>query len=217
MGEQSFVSAELRDRMRGSAAPFATALGRLGLTPNVLTLSGFVISCAAAGLAGVQLWLAAGVVSVLGAVFDMLDGALARATGRTSKLGGFLDSTFDRWGEAVVYAGITAGGVYASAPGVALLAVLAMSSAFMVSYTRAKAESLGFRGEVGIAPRPERIVILAAGLGAAGLTGGPAHGAWLQASLAIIFVLSTITTIQRIWYVRSQAASNDATPKEEQQ
>ncbi len=217
MSERSFVSTELRDRMRGGAAPLATALGRLGLSPNALTLAGFVVSCAAAALAGSQLWLAAGVVSLLGGAFDMLDGALARATGRTSKLGGFLDSTFDRWGEGVVYAGIVTGAVLAGAPSAAFLSALAMTSAFMVSYTRAKAESLGFRGEVGVAPRPERIIILAAGLVASGATGGPAMSMWLQASLAIIFVLSTITTIQRTWYVRDQARSQETASREEQQ
>ena len=209
VGDQSLVSSGLRQRVRGTATPFATVLGRLGLTPNALTVAGFLISGAAAVLAGMQLWLAAGVVSLVGAIFDMFDGALARATGQTSKFGGFLDSTLDRWGEAVVYAGITAGAVYAGAPSAALLAPLAMSSAFMVSYARAKAESLGFGGEVGVAPRPERVLILGAGLIAAGLTDGPAHAPWLQAALATIFALSTITTIQRIWHVRRQAGSQE--------
>ncbi len=75
----------------------------------------------------------------------------------------------------------------------------------MVSYSRAKAESLGFRGEVGIAPRPERIAILAAGLILAGLTGGPTLSPWLQISLIALFVLSSITTLQRIVHVRNQA------------
>ena len=211
MGGQSFVSPESRQRIRNAAVPFATTLGRLGLTPNAMTVLGFLVAGIAAALSGLQLWLAAGVVSVLGASFDMLDGALARAANRTSRFGGFLDSTLDRWGEGVVYAGITAGAVFAGAPLAALLAPLAMASAFMVSYTRAKAESLGFKGEVGIAPRPERVLILGVGLAGAGLTGGPAHGPWLQAALGVLFVLSTITTLQRIWYVRSQAAHQEET------
>ena len=208
-GDQSFVSAESRQRLRAAAAPFASGLGRLGLTPNALTVLGFLVSAGAAVVAGLQLWVLAGIVTVLGGLFDMFDGALARATGRTSKFGSFLDSTLDRWGEAVVYAGITAGAVFAGAPAAAFLATLAMSSAFMVSYTRAKAESLGFRGEVGIAPRPERILILVAGLIAAGLTGGPALSPWLQVSLGILFAISTITVIQRIRYVRRQSISQE--------
>jgi CDP-diacylglycerol--glycerol-3-phosphate 3-phosphatidyltransferase len=205
MRDGSFVSLETRDRLRGGATPFARAFGRVGLTPNGLTVLGFLIAGVAAALAGYQLWFAAGIVSVAGALFDMLDGALARATGTASKFGAFLDSTLDRWGEAVVYVGISAGAVLVREPVTAILAGAAMSSAFMVSYSRAKAESLGFRGEVGIAPRPERIAILAAGLIAAGVTGGPAGGPWLQAALVAVFLLSSITTIQRILSVRAQA------------
>ncbi len=202
----SFISLDTRNRLRGVAVPFARVAGRLGLTPNALTVIGFGISGIAAVLAGYQLWFAAGVVSVAGALFDMLDGALARATGTTSRFGGFLDSTLDRWGEGVVYVGVIAGGVYAGDPLTAILAGASMSSAFMVSYTRAKAESLGFRGEVGIAPRPERIAILAAGLVAAGATGGPAHAPWLQVALGVLLLLSTITAIQRILVVRKQSS-----------
>ena len=139
----------------------------------------------------------------------MLDGALARATGRTSSFGAFLDSTLDRWGEAIVYAGVATGSAAAGAPLAGLLATLAMGSAFMVSYARARAESLGYHGEVGIAPRPERVVILAVGLAAAALGGGPAGGPWLTLALGLLFALSSVTTIQRIGHVRRQAAARD--------
>ena len=207
VGDQSFVPVALRARIRGAAVPLATGFGRLGLTPNALTVVGFLIACAAAAVAGLELWLVAGLVSVGGGLFDLLDGALARATGQASKLGAFFDSTFDRWGEAVLYAGIAYGCVVAGVPLAGLLATLAMSSAFMVSYTRAKAESLGFHGEVGIAPRAERVVLLGIGLFLAGLTGGPARGPWLQVTLGIIFALSTITVIQRIRHVSIQASA----------
>ena len=104
--EGSFVSIETRDRLRGGAAPFARAMGRVGLTPNALTVIGFLISIGAAVLAGYQLWLVAGIVGVVGALFDLFDGALARATGTSSKFGAFLDTTLDRCGEAVVYIGV---------------------------------------------------------------------------------------------------------------
>jgi CDP-diacylglycerol--glycerol-3-phosphate 3-phosphatidyltransferase len=212
MGDGSLVSLETRDRLRGGATPFARAFGRAGLTPNALTVLGFLISVGAAALAGYQLWFAAGVISIAGALFDMLDGALARATGTTSQFGAFLDSTLDRWGEAAVYIGITAGAAFAAEPLTGILAAAAMSSAFMVSYSRAKAESLGFRGEVGIAPRPERIAILAAGLIAAGVVGGAAGLGWLRIALGAIFLLSSITTVQRILYVRNQARAPEAKP-----
>ncbi len=196
---------DLRAGIRDSARPVAVALGRLGLSPNALTVIGFGISCAAGALAAGQLWTAAAVVSVVGAGFDMLDGALARATGRMSAFGAFLDSTLDRWGEGIVYAGVAAGCAAAGVPLAAFVATLAMSSAFMVSYARARAEGLGFHGEVGVAPRPERVVILGLGLAVAGLTGGPAAAPWLTAALFVLFALSTVTTVQRISHVRRQS------------
>lgn len=206
MGEGTLIPIERRQRIRAAVQPYAAGLARTGLTPDMLTVAGFLVSCLAAVLAGFQLWLAAGIVSVLGASFDMLDGAVARATGRVSRFGAFLDSTLDRWGEGVVYAGIVAGASLAAQPLAATLAALAMSTAFMVSYSRAKAESLGWQGEVGIAPRPERVVILGLGLIAAGLSGGPAGGPWLQAALAILLITTTITVLQRITYAHRQAA-----------
>lgn len=206
MGEGTLIPIERRQRIRAAVQPYAAGLARTGLTPDMLTVAGFLVSCLAAVLAGFQLWLAAGIVSVLGASFDMLDGAVARATGRVSRFGAFLDSTLDRWGEGVVYAGIVAGASLAAQPLAATLAALAMSTAFMVSYSRAKAESLGWQGEVGIAPRPERVVILGLGLIAAGLSGGLAGGPWLQAALAILLITTTITVLQRITYAHRQAA-----------
>jgi len=204
-GQGSLLSTEQRDRVRHRVEPYAANLAGVGLTPNALTLIGFGISIVGAILAGLQLWVACGLVATFGAAFDMLDGAVARATGRASKFGAFLDSTFDRWGEAVVYAGIAYGCAVAGQPAAVLLTALAMGSAFMVSYSRGKAEGLGWKGEVGIAPRPERVVILGVGLVAAGLGGGPAGGPWLQLALGAIFVLSTITVFQRILFARRQS------------
>src|SRR5919106_167587 len=105
----SVVSSSLRSRVRAGAEPVARAFGRLGLTPNALTLIGFGIAVIGAGLAASQAWLLASLVVGFGAIFDLFDGALARATGRTSRLGAFLDSTFDRLGEVMVYLGIAWG------------------------------------------------------------------------------------------------------------
>jgi phosphatidylglycerophosphate synthase len=175
----SFVSPDLRAKIRGLMTPIAIGLGRLGLSPNALTVIGFLIACAAAVAAGLQAWLVGGVLVIVGGVFDLFDGALARATNRVSKVGGFLDATFDRWGEGVVYLGIAVGCLAAAFDLGAVLAMTAMSSAFMVSYTRARAESFGFspgRGmaNVGLAPREIRLVILTAGLVLAGIAGTPA-------------------------------------------
>ena len=202
----SLVSAGTRERVRGLAAPIATALGRLGLTPNALTLIGFVGTCVAAFAAATQSWLLAAVLVLAFGIFDLFDGTLARATGRATRLGAFFDSTFDRAGEAIVYIGVMVGCMSAGFVLGAFLAPAAMAAAFMVSYTRAKAESLGFAtgtgmANVGLAPREVRIVILVLGLLTAA---GPSLDGLAIAMIAIT-VLALLTTVQRILHVRSQA------------
>jgi phosphatidylglycerophosphate synthase len=209
--------------------PVAVGLGRLGLTPNALTVIGFGIALVAAALAALQLWFPAGLLVVFGGVFDLFDGALARATNRVSRLGAFMDSVFDRWGEGVVYVGVVIGCIAADFDLGAVLAGAAMASAFMVSYTRAKAENQGFSAgtgmaNIGLAPREVRIAILTVGLILAGLMGGVSidtgslmvlmdawsFGRWPMAiSLGSIAVLATITTIQRIVHTINQAHTQE--------
>jgi phosphatidylglycerophosphate synthase len=222
----SLVSPETRARVRERMEPIALVLGRIGLTPNALTVIGFAIACVAALAAGAQAWLAAGVLVMVGAVFDLFDGALARATGTASRLGAFMDSTFDRWGEGVIYVGIVCGALDMGLWHPVVLAAAAMASAFMVSYTRAKAESLGFTtgsgmANVGLAPREVRIAILTIGLIGTGVVGSgfqstcdtcaggmayPLGALVLDAALGLIAALATLTTIQRIIHTIRQAA-----------
>lgn len=229
----SLVSPELRTRIRGLATPIAVALGRLGLTPNALTLIGFLGTCAAAVAASQQAWLAAGVLVLVFGIFDLFDGTLARATGKVTTFGGFLDSTLDRAGEAVVYIGIAIGALVGGFDTGAVLAAASMAAAFLVSYVRAKAESLGYApgsglAAVGLAPREVRLAVLTIGLIAVGIAGGvwpgtcptipadsladcwsfsgPRYGGTLMvATLGLITILATITVIQRILHVRAQA------------
>ena len=201
------ISNQSRSRVKKIFEPIALGMGRLGLTPDGLTLIGFGITVIGAILIGAQLWLRGGFVVFLGGVFDMFDGTLARATGRVSKLGEFMDSVFDRAGEVLVYLGIIIGGVVASFDEAAILAAAAMGAAFMVSYTRAKSEGLGFTpgsgmAAVGLMPREVRLVVLCLGLIAAGAA---ANLAILKGALAMIAIGATITVIQRILHVRSQA------------
>jgi phosphatidylglycerophosphate synthase len=217
----SLVSPDLRARVRGLMTPIAVGLGRLGLTPNGLTLIGFGIAIIAAGFAVAQLWLPAGLLCVFGGVFDLFDGALARATNKAGPLGAFMDSTFDRWGEAILYIGVVWGAMTLGLDLAVVLAAAAMGSAFMVSYTRAKSESLGFApgtgmANVGLAPREIRIVILTIGLVLAGLLPATADGAAtppnaiaLELALGLIAVLATITTIQRIVVTWNQARPHE--------
>jgi CDP-diacylglycerol--glycerol-3-phosphate 3-phosphatidyltransferase len=232
----SLVSPALRARVRGLALPVALAFGRLGLTPNMLTVIGFGISIAAAVAAAGGAWIAAGLLVIFGGVFDLFDGALARATNGVSRLGAFLDSVFDRAGEAVVYLGIAIACLAVSWDLGAFLAAAAMGASFMVSYTRAKSESLGFTpgtgmANVGVAPREVRLVLLTIGLLITGLLGGlglpdeltfgtswDAGRPELAAALALITILATITTIQRIVHVTRQTPPEEtSTPGGDQQ
>lgn len=224
----SVVSPAMRQRVRDLATPIARGLGRLGLTPNALTIVGFLGTSVAAYAAANQAWLAAGILALGFGIFDLFDGTLARATGKVTKFGAFLDSTLDRAGEAIVYVGIAIGCIAGGFDLGAVLAAAAMGAAFMVSYTRAKSESLGFTSgtgmaNVGLAPREVRIAILAIGLiiaaiwspfvapepcpGHCGLIlyANPFGSTALAATLGLITILATITTIQRIVHVRAQS------------
>ncbi len=223
------ISNDSRARIKKAGEPIALFLGRLGLTPDGLTLVGFGITAGGAVLLANQLWLVGGLVVFCGAIFDMFDGTLARATGRVSKLGGFMDSVFDRWGEGLVYIGLVWGTLDLGLWRPVVLSAAAMAAAFMVSYTRAKAEGLGFSAgtgmaAVGLAPREVRVVILTVGLVAAGLLPGfpsdmdlpgaqayPLSALALEAALGLIALLGTITVIQRVLHVRRQAARAEAT------
>jgi CDP-diacylglycerol---glycerol-3-phosphate 3-phosphatidyltransferase len=209
VSEGSLVSTALRQRVRGLAEPIGRGLGRVGLTPNALTLIGFAGTCGAAVAAAERQWAVAGILVLVFGIFDLFDGALARATGRTSAFGAFLDSTLDRTGENLVYVGVTVGAMVAGSSVEAVLAMLALAFASTVTYTRAKAESLGLRGDVGVAPRPERLILLSVGLVATGVIGlERGEPAPLGYALFIIAVASAATVLQRILHVKRQLESN---------
>lgn len=235
IGQGAAVSQDLRSRVRAMAEPIARGFGRVGLTPNHLTFIGFGIAVVAAVAAAANWWLAAGLLVLFGAIFDLFDGALARATGRVSRLGAFYDSVFDRAGEGVVYVGVIIGCLAAGFQLGAILATWASVAALLVSYTRAKSEGLGFTpgtgmAKVGLAPREVRTVILVVALIGTwvggdlrgdfrgllpvewrfGISVGGSAEPWLADILTILAVLATITVIQRILHVRKQAAEDRA-------
>lgn len=222
------ISNDSRARVKKAFEPVALGMGRLGFTPDALTLTGFAITAVGAVLVSQQLWLAGGLVVFVGGVFDMFDGTLARATGKVSNFGAFMDSVFDRAGEVIVYIGLVAGLQELGVLNGTVLAAAAMGSAVLVSYTRSKSDGLGFTAgtgmaAVGIMPREVRLIILSVGLIVGGLlgtapylvdgesgAGGAAFpvGAYvIFLALGIITVGSTITVIQRILHVRNQAKS----------
>ena len=173
-------------------------LAKTPITPNALTWFGLLVAIGAAVLISTGHIFAAGFVVLVGGLFDMLDGALARLTNSTSRFGAILDSTLDRLSEAVILLAIlvayTRGLVEPAVAGVVVVG-LAWLGSLLVSYIRARAEALGIECEVGIFTRAERVVILVLGL-----LLGQIDSALLIA-LAVIAALSLVTAGQRLVYV----------------
>jgi CDP-diacylglycerol--glycerol-3-phosphate 3-phosphatidyltransferase len=173
------------------------------LTPNAISLTGFVGNVIAAVLVTQRYFFLAGVAFVLGSICDTLDGRYSRMSGKGTPFGAFLDSTLDRLEEGIV---LTAVAAYFSARGndlaVAAVVVTVLMS-LMVSYTRARAEALGVENKGGIATRPVRVVILSAGLlFAKGASLGDFE--LLEPAIYVMAVLTTFTTIQRVMHVRRE-------------
>ena len=194
----SLLPAWVKDAARSILDPIVHVALALHVTANMVTVLGLVIVVVAALLIGSGSLLAGAFILMGGSLLDAVDGALARASGGGTPFGGFLDSTLDRAGEAIVYLAVAAYYLQGSAPTWPVLAAfVALAGSFMVSYSRARAEGIGVSAAVGIAPRTERLVLIIAGLGLAGLGIGPA----LIAALWIIAALTVATTAQRIWHV----------------
>lgn len=167
-------------------------LGRSRISPNALTLIGLFLTLTVTLTLATGHLAWGGLLVLVTSAFDMLDGALARATDRKSTFGAFFDSTIDRYSEALVFLGLLL--YYQRVPGVhfeATLVYLAIIGSLMVSYTRARAEALGVECKVGILARPERVILLAFGL----LVG------WLPFTLAILAIFTNLTAVQRIYHV----------------
>ena len=181
-------------------------LARTRVTPNALTASGVALCTAASVLVFFEnrnellfFWLGA-VLFVIGSILDILDGALARTSGKGTPFGAFLDSTTDRVSEGVMLGAIA---LVFSRHGdqIALaFAFAAVAGSFLVSYTRARAEALGLRGDVGIGSRAERVVVITAGLVLA---------PWGALPWAIYLLAATawFTVVQRVLHVRKQLRS----------
>jgi CDP-diacylglycerol---glycerol-3-phosphate 3-phosphatidyltransferase len=179
--------------------PVGVALARTRITPNMITAIGTV------GVATGALWLFptghlfAGTLVCWGfAMFDMLDGLLARIKGTTGAWGAFLDSTLDRIGDSAVFGGLAIYLARDHQPVLACVALFCLVAGSMVSYARAKAEGIGVRADVGVAERSERLVLVlvVAGLTGLGVPFVLAIGLWLLA------VGSTVTFVQRVLVVR---------------
>jgi len=168
-------------------------LGRHGVTPNMLTIAGFILNCIVAAIIASGRGQLGGVLLLFASGFDMLDGAVARSTGKTSKFGGFFDSTVDRYSEIIVYVGLlwyilgTEDWKWG-----AMLVLFSASGAVMVSYARARAEAAGWKASVGILARPERVVVLSLGL----IVDRPM---WALVILAIATNLTAVMRMAHVW------------------
>jgi CDP-diacylglycerol--glycerol-3-phosphate 3-phosphatidyltransferase len=187
------ISELLGTRVRLYTLRLGEALSRLGLTPNALTVIGLVLNLVVAIIIAMGDTRLGGVLLLIASGFDMLDGAVARASGTVTKFGGFLDSTLDRYSEAVVY-----GGVLWYVLGTAdyrlgsLLVFAATVGSLLISYARARAEAAGFRASVGLLARPERVLVLAVGL----LVGQLIPALWI---LAVGTQLTVLTRMGHVW------------------
>jgi len=185
------LSEWLRHHTNWLVEPIARAIGRLGISPNWMTALGLVVNMAVALLIARGYLRVGGVLTILASLFDAFDGALARVSGQTSSFGAFLDSTLDRFSEAVVYLGLL---LYYAQQGQRMEMILIYATivgSLMVSYARARAEGLGLQCKVGLLTRAERICLLIIGLMAGIMP-------WMLWPLA---VLTNVTVAQRVVYV----------------
>lgn len=178
--------------LRGILRPLVRGLAALGIGPDAITALGFGISMFAAALFATGSLRVAGLVMIIGGIFDALDGAVARALGRESGFGAFLDSTLDRLSESAILVGIAFAFSVSGRPYAALVAGAALTFSFLTSYTRSRAEALGYGCEVGLLGRPGRVAIL----GLSALAGAALVG------ISIVAIGAAFTTLQRVLHVR---------------
>ena len=179
-----------------------SALTRWRVHPNTLSTIGFLITCSSGFFFHSHHVRTAGILILLGGIFDLFDGTVARRTGLASPFGAFYDSTLDRLSEIAVYLGLLSlyndyrlelgdvGTIYAI--------MLAMAGSLMISYTRARAEALDINCTVGLMQRAERVILI--GLAALAF-GEDGNGIVLKVVIYVLAVLTNLTVIQRIWWV----------------
>ncbi|WP_419161791.1 CDP-alcohol phosphatidyltransferase family protein [Candidatus Palauibacter sp.] len=205
--------------LRAILEPVMGWLTRRRVHPNLISTLGFLITCSSGYFFHQHHVSTAGFLILLGGVFDLLDGTVARRTGLASSFGAFYDSTLDRLSEIVVYLGLLSlyndyrmelGDV-----GMIYWIVLALAGSLMISYTRARAEALGIDCHVGLMQRPERVILI----GFAALIFGETtmlgeQGLVLRAVIIVLAILTNLTAFQRIWWVyRNTRPDGEPRPK----
>jgi CDP-diacylglycerol--glycerol-3-phosphate 3-phosphatidyltransferase len=211
------IGPRIQQYARRVAEVIVWPLARIGMTPNMATLLGLLLNALAAAIIAFGSLRVGGVMLLFAGLFDMVDGALARIRNQKTTFGAFLDSTLDRYSEGIVLLGVVlfALSIHTSTvrTWIVVLAYIAALSSQMVSYARARAEGLGMSLKSGLMARPERVLVLGAGL----IIGGES---WLVWTLAFLAVTSTFTAVQRIvtvWLkLRVRLADNTSSAATEQ-
>jgi CDP-diacylglycerol--glycerol-3-phosphate 3-phosphatidyltransferase len=190
-------TSQFQEWVRAAARRLVRLLGLERLSPNTLTVIGLFVNLLSGILIGAGFLVLGGLVLLLASVFDILDGAVARVTGKVYRYGAFLDSTTDRYAEGFTYIGLLYyylfNGHHTVEP---MLVIASLTGSLLVSYVRARAQSLGFVCDGGILARPERVVIICLGLLVSQL---------LLPLLWVLAVLTNVTAVQRIWFVWRQS------------
>ena len=189
----------LRKRFGGTLEPIARLIGRAGVSPNVVTLTGVVLNLGVAWVLAQGYMRIGGLLVPLVSLFDALDGTLARLTGKRSRFGAFLDSTMDRFSEAIVYLGLLVFYTRLGAGREILLIYVTIVGSLMVSYARARAEGLGLDCKVGLLTRVERTVVLTVAL----------ILDQVPTALWVLAILTNFTAFQRMYHVWKATHGDD--------
>ncbi|ACZ37720.1 CDP-alcohol phosphatidyltransferase family protein [Sphaerobacter thermophilus] len=197
------ISSLVGDWVRLRLQRVGLLVARTRLSPNGFTLLGLLLNLVVAAVIASGNLVAGGILALAAGAFDMLDGAVARVTNRVTRFGGFFDSTLDRYSEALVYGGVLLYLLRSGTDTVPILLVYAtMVGSLMVSYTRARAEAVGIKAEVGLFARPERVILLAVFL----IVNRPVWALWILA------ILTNVTTLQRILHVWQATRGDEPRP-----
>ncbi len=185
----------LRKLFKGVIDPVAKFLLKIGFKPNMITYLGFLLTTAAAVLVATDHVTLAGLLLLIGAPLDVVDGSMARQLGESSNYGAFIDSVTDRYSELVLLLGLLIYYLLDSNVMGCILVFVAAAGSVMVSYTKARAEALGYSAKIGLLSRVERLIVLVVCL----VFQIPMVALW------IIAILANFTALQRLFYVRKQA------------
>jgi len=177
--------------------PITRTLMRLGISPNAVTFTSMVLGAAAGVYFAIDNLWAGLIFGYLMAFSDIVDGQLANAYGNTTKFGGIIDSTIDRYNEFFVYAGLGVRYYFLGRPLWSLICASVFLGSVMISYIKARAEADGFECKVGKLQRPERLTIIGVGIAFRGM--------WLDSAIVILAIFTQVTVLHRILHVYRQS------------